>query len=76
LERNCGLEKKNQWCVWTAFFNASEKWKGQNIQSHKSLLEEIKYVTSSSPLLSQEKPKTEMGLSRKNICGVLYCLID
>lgn len=68
--------EKSRWCVWATLFNASEKRKGQNIQSPKSLLEEIKYVTPSSPQLSQEKPETELGLFRKNIYGVVYCLID
>lgn len=50
--------------------NVAEKSKDHNIQLHKRLLKEIKCVTHRSSHQSQEKQKIEMGLFRKNLCGV------
>lgn len=55
--------------------NVAEKSKDHNIQLYKRLLKEIKYVTPRSSHQSQEKPKIEMGLFRKNLCGVVSALI-
>lgn len=52
---------------WTTSAHASERSKGQNIQAHRGLFEEISHVTHGYSQLFQQKLGVEKGLSKKDL---------
>lgn len=61
----CGERVKDM--TKQSFYNASEGLKGQNVQPHRTLCEEIKCVTYKSPQPSQKKLEIDVGLFRKDL---------